>query len=109
MSRKEVDFAPSLSKATAKAVAQTMQALATPSRVRILSRLGAGACSVSKLAREIDMEQPAVSQQLRVLRNLGLVTGERQGKKIIYSLHDDHIRVLLAEAIAHADQVRNGD
>ena len=62
---------------TARSVAETMQALATPSRVRILSRLTAGPCSVGELAAEIEMEPPAVSQQLRLLRHLGLVVGER--------------------------------
>ncbi len=86
-----------------------MQALATPSRVRILSRLGSGPpCSVSDLAREVDMEQSAVSQQLRVLRHLGLVVGERDGRHVIYALHDDHIRALLSEAISHTEHLRLG-
>ena len=93
---------------TARVVAETMQALATPSRVRILSRLGAGACSVSELTRDVEMEQSAVSQQLRVLRHLGLVVGERQGRSVIYALHDDHVGVLLAEAVSHAEHVRLG-
>ncbi len=93
---------------TAKVVAETMQALATPSRVRILSRLGAGPCSVTELARAVEMEQPAVSQQLRVLRHLGLVVGERQGRQTIYALHDDHVGVLLAEAVAHTEHLRLG-
>jgi DNA-binding transcriptional ArsR family regulator len=94
--------------ATARVVAATMQALSTPSRVRILSRLGAGPCSVNTLARDVGMEQSAVSQQLRVLRHLGLVVGERQGKRIVYALHDDHVGVLLAEAVSHAEHLRLG-
>ena len=97
-----------LSTETASSVAETMQALATPSRVRILSRLGAGPCSVGELAREIGMGQPAVSQQLRVLRHLGLVVGERDGRQVIYALHDDHVRALLAEAVSHAEHLRLG-
>jgi ArsR family transcriptional regulator, nickel/cobalt-responsive transcriptional repressor len=93
---------------TARSVAETMQALATPSRVRILSRLGAGPCSVGELAREIEMEQPAVSQQLRVLRHLGLVVGERDGRQVIYALHDDHVRSLLTEALSHTEHLRLG-
>lgn len=93
---------------TARVVAETMQALSTPSRVRILSRLGAGPCSVNELAREVEMEQSAVSQQLRVLRHLGLVVGERRGRSIIYALHDDHVGVLLAEAVSHAEHLRLG-
>ena len=95
-----VDLAE-LSDAAAEIVADTMQALSTPSRVRILARLAATPRSVTELARELEMEQPAVSQQLRVLRELGLVTGDRRGRQVIYSLHDDHVAVLLAEAIAH--------
>jgi ArsR family transcriptional regulator, nickel/cobalt-responsive transcriptional repressor len=85
-----------------------MQALATPSRVRILSRLAAGPCSVGQLAREVEMEQPAVSQQLRVLRHLGLVVGERDGRQVIYALHDDHVGALLGEAISHSEHLRLG-
>ena len=93
---------------TARSVAQTMQALATPSRVRILSRLGMGPCSVGELARAVGMEQPAVSQQLRVLRHLGLVVGERDGRQVIYALHDDHVGALLGEAISHTEHLRLG-
>jgi DNA-binding transcriptional ArsR family regulator len=94
--------------ATARAVAETMAALSTPSRVRILSRLGVGPCSVSELTVDVAMEQSAVSQQLRVLRHLGLVVGERQGRHVIYALYDDHVRELLAEAVAHTEHLRLG-
>ena len=102
-----VEFA-SLERDTADAVAQTMQALAAPSRVRILSRLAAGPCSVTALAHDVGMGQPAVSQQLRVLRYLGLVVGARDGRRIVYSLHDDHVRALLGEAISHAEHIGLG-
>jgi DNA-binding transcriptional ArsR family regulator len=97
-----------LSAETARSVAETMQALATPSRVRILSRLGAGACAVGELVRDLGIAQPAVSQQLRVLRHLGLVVGERDGRQVIYALHDEHVRSLLTEAISHTEHLRLG-
>ena len=97
-----------VSAATARSVAEMMHALSTPSRVRILSRLGAGPCSVGELAREVGMEQSAVSAQLRVLRHLGLVVGERDGRQIIYALHDEHVRALLTEAISHTEHLRLG-
>lgn len=103
----EVDLA-FVSGETARFVADTMQALATPSRVRILSRLAAGPCSVTELARDVEMAQPAVSQQLRILRQLGLVVGERDGRRTFYALHDDHVGVLLAEAVAHTEHLRLG-
>jgi len=103
----QVDFID-MDGATARAVADTMQALATPSRVRILSRLAAGRCSVTELAEAVEMGQPAVSQQLRVLRFLGLVVGTREGRRIVYALHDDHVRTLLTEAISHTQHIRLG-
>jgi ArsR family transcriptional regulator, nickel/cobalt-responsive transcriptional repressor len=102
---------PDLSTLTAqmaRSVAETMHALSTPSRVRILSRLAAGPCSVGALARHVVMEQSAVSQQLRVLRHLGLVVGERDGRQVIYALHDEHVRTLLEEAVSHAEHLRLG-
>jgi DNA-binding transcriptional ArsR family regulator len=91
---------------TARAVAATMQALATPSRVRILARLREGACTVGALAEAVEMEQSAVSHQLRVLRHLRLVIGERQGRNVLYALHDSHVGVLLEEATSHVAHLR---
>jgi DNA-binding transcriptional ArsR family regulator len=60
--------------------------MATASRVRILARLRAGDCPVGELSEELDMEQPAVSHQLRILRDLGLVVGTRVGRQVFYGL-----------------------
>jgi DNA-binding transcriptional ArsR family regulator len=92
---------------TAELVADIIQALATPSRIRILSALAQGPRSVSELTAQLDMEQPAVSQQLRVLRDSGLVTGERRGRRVIYTLHDRHVAKLLRQALAHAEHVES--
>jgi DNA-binding transcriptional ArsR family regulator len=92
----------------ARAVADTMQALATPSRLHILGRLHAGPCSVNELADAADMEPSAVSHQLRLLRHLGLVVGQRKGRQVIYDLHDDHVGELLEQAISHVEHLRRG-
>ncbi|TQK68681.1 ArsR family transcriptional regulator [Nocardioides sp. SLBN-35] len=97
-----------LDAAAAKSIAATLQALATPSRLLILDRLRRGPATVSELVESIGMEQPAVSQQLRVLRNLGLVTGNRDGRSIVYELYDDHVAELLDQAIYHAEHLRLG-
>lgn len=92
----------------AQAVADTMQALATPSRVRILGRLQNGPVSVSELAEAVEMSPPAVSQQLRVLRHLGFVTGRRDGRRILYDLYDDHVADLIKAAIGHIEHRQLG-
>jgi ArsR family transcriptional regulator, nickel/cobalt-responsive transcriptional repressor len=93
---------------SAATVAETLQALATPSRLLILSRLRQGPCAVTELALAVGMEQSAVSHQLRLLRNLGLVTGSRQGRSIVYSLYDNHVAQLLDEAVYHIEHLRLG-
>ncbi|MBF6180064.1 ArsR/SmtB family transcription factor [Nocardia otitidiscaviarum] len=89
-------------------VANTLQALATPSRLLILTELRQGPLPVTELADAVGMEQSAVSHQLRLLRNLGLVTGTRSGRSIIYSLYDNHVAQLLDEAIYHSEHLRLG-
>ncbi|MFD3737830.1 ArsR/SmtB family transcription factor [Streptomyces sp. NPDC058629] len=89
-------------------VAATLQALAAPSRLHILARLQEGPCSVSDLAEAVEMEASACSHQLRLLRNLGLVTGERHGRSIIYALYDNHVAELLDQALYHVEHLRLG-
>lgn len=94
--------------ALARTVADTMQMLATPSRVQILGHLKEGPCSVGALATAIAMEASAVSHQLRSLRQLGFVVGERRGKQVIYGLHDAHVAELLDQAIFHVQHLTLG-
>ncbi|WP_328796788.1 metalloregulator ArsR/SmtB family transcription factor [Janibacter melonis] len=92
--------------ATAKSVASTLQALATPSRLLILATLQDGPKSVGQLVSAVQMEQPAVSHQLRLLRTMGLVESERHGRNVVYSLFDDHVSELIDQAIYHAEHLR---
>jgi DNA-binding transcriptional ArsR family regulator len=89
-------------------VAATLQALATPSRLRILARLQEGPSAVGDLAEAVGMEPSACSHQLRLLRNLGLVTGERHGRSIVYALYDHHVAELLEQALFHVEHLRLG-
>src|SRR4051795_9683231 len=97
--------ASELDAAFAGVVAETMQALATPSRVRILGRLSCGPCSVNELADAVGMEPAAVSRHLRLLRHLGLVVGHRHGREVVYVLYDDHVGELLEQAISQVEHV----
>jgi len=92
----------------ARVVAERMQVLATPSRVQILGRLKHGPCAVGDLADAVGMEPSAVSHQLRQLRYLGLVVGERRGRRVVYALHDDHLAELLDQAVFHVQHLRLG-
>ena len=89
-------------------VADAMQALATPSRVLILAQLRERPHSVSELVTAVGMEQSAVSHQLRLLRDIGLVVGERHGRNVVYSLYDVHVAELIDQAVGHIEHLRLG-
>lgn len=97
-----------LDAAAARTVAATLQALASPSRLLILESLAGGAMTVGELSEAVDMEQSAVSHQLRLLRDLGFVVGERQGRHMVYRLFDSHVAELLNQAVFHAEHVSSG-
>ena len=92
----------------ARAAAESLQALATPSRLRILACLHAGPASVSEISEAVEMDGSAVSHQLRILRHLGLVKGERDGRRVNYALHDEHVAQLLEQAMSHVEHLRLG-
>jgi ArsR family transcriptional regulator, nickel/cobalt-responsive transcriptional repressor len=94
--------------AFARTAAESIQALATPSRLRILARLHAGPASVNEIAAAVGMEGSAVSHQLRLLRHLGLVTGQRDGRQVVYEIYDDHVADLLEQVVSHVEHLRLG-
>ncbi len=97
-----------VSAGAAKEVARVMSGLGTASRVQILGRLRESPCSVGELTDAVGMAQPAVSHQLRILRDLSLVVGVRTGRQTIYGLYDPHVAVLLDEALRHIEHLREG-
>lgn len=74
---------------------QIFKALSDPTRLRLIQLLvqqewGSARC-VMALADRLEVSQPAVSQHLRVLRNVGLVRGERRGFRVHYFLDEDEL------------------
>jgi len=70
-------------------------------RLRILVVLSQNERAVGELAGVLDMTQSAVSHQLSVLKKAKLIKGRRKGKSIIYSLADDHVRLIIAQGMEH--------
>src|SRR3954452_20806016 len=88
--------------------AGSIQALSAPSRLRIPARLHAGPASVNEISDSVGMESSAVSHQLPLLRRLGLVTGRRDGRQVVYELYDDRVAELLEQVVSHVEHVRLG-
>jgi len=72
-----------------------------PSRIRILYTLMEDERGVSAIVDALGMTQPAVSHQLRILRQNGLVKYRKDGKAVIYSLDDSHVSSLLQQGLNH--------
>jgi len=89
----------------AELLAQSLRAFATASRVRLLFALLAGERSVDELARESECTPAAASQQLRVLRQLRFVATRRDGRRVLYRLHDEHVGLLLHAIRHHLEHV----
>ena len=70
----------------------TFELLADPTRRRVLDELRKHECSVGELVKRLGMKQPAVSKQLRVLREAGLATVRVDSQRRIYRLNAERLR-----------------
>lgn len=90
-----------------EAAGELLRALAAPIRVAIVTELATGQRCVHELVDALEVAQPLVSQHLRVLRGAGVVRGFRRGREIAYSLVDEHIAHIVADAVSHASEHRS--
>lgn len=81
---------------------QIFDALSDFTRFQILGALVNGEKSVTELQEILSVSQSATSHQLRLLRDRGLVNAKRDGRKVIYSLADEHVTTLIRVGLAHA-------
>ncbi len=72
-------------------------ALGDPTRRAIFERIADRPRAVGELASELPVSRPAVSQHLKVLKNAGLVTDERDGNRRIYHVNPDGLQALRAD------------
>jgi DNA-binding transcriptional ArsR family regulator len=79
------------------------RAVADPTRRGLLDHLRAGPRPVGALAAKFALTLPAISQHLKVLRDVDLVREERQGRQRIYTLHATPLREL-SRWVAHYEQ-----
>jgi ArsR family transcriptional regulator, lead/cadmium/zinc/bismuth-responsive transcriptional repressor len=98
-----------LSAEAAGATAGWFDTLADPTRARILHALAlAPELCVWDLALLLDLSVSALSHQLRLLRERGAVTRRKAGRIAFYSIADEHVRHVLADALAHTAEPKSG-
>ena len=82
-------------------LAQLYKIFADSSRVKILVALTQSEMCVGEISEFLSITQSAVSHQLRILETSGLVKNRRNGKTIIYSLADEHIKAIIDCGMEH--------
>ncbi len=87
-------------KAVLEQIAELFKAFGDPTRVQILSLLQQELC-VNEIADAVALSQSAISHQLRILKQMHLIKYRREGKNILYSLADDHVRTILEMGLEH--------
>ena len=82
-------------------IAELFKAFGDVTRVQILTLLVVQEFCVNDIAQAIGLSQSAVSHQLRFLKQMHLIKYRRDGKNILYSLADDHVRTILQMGLEH--------
>lgn len=85
-------------------LADLFKVFSDSTRIRILVALFEGELCVSDIAVKLEMSQTAISHQLRVLKQNHLIKYRRQGKSMIYSLADDHVKTIIDCATEHIEE-----
>ena len=85
-------------------LADLFKMFADSTRIKILYDLFDGEKNVTEICADIEMNQSAVSHQLRALKTAKLVKSRRDGKAIYYSLDDDHVKTIIAMGKEHIEE-----
>lgn len=84
---------------------ELLSTMAHPVRLGVLARLHrVGPACVTELVDELGVEQSVLSHHLSHLRAGRLVVGERDGRRVVYRLHDEHVGQIVEETLRHAEE-----
>lgn len=81
--------------------ADLFKTLGNPSRLHLLRIVQQGPATVGELGAATGLSQPLTSQHLRSLRLAGLVSANREGRRVVYELADAHVGHVLDDALIH--------
>lgn len=85
-------------------LAELFKVFGDSTRIRILYVLFEAEVCVCDIAEALNMTQPAISHQLRILKQAKLVKSRREGKSVFYSLADGHVRTIIAQGREHIEE-----
>ena len=78
--------------------------IADKTRLSILAELLDGSLCVMHISERVGMSQSAISHQLAILRKANLVKTARRGKSLVYSISDEHVRLILDMTLLHVNE-----
>ncbi len=85
-------------------LAELFKVFGDSTRIRILFVLFEAEVCVCDLAEILHMTQSAISHQLKILKQVKLVSARREGKSVFYSLADSHVRTIIAQGREHIEE-----
>lgn len=85
-------------------LAEIFKVFGDSTRIKILYVLFESEMCVCDIAQTLNMNQSAISHQLRILKQNRLVKSRREGKSVFYSLADGHVRTILDQGMEHIEE-----
>ena len=85
-------------------LAELFKIFGDSTRIKILFALFHGEKNVTEICEVLEMNQSAVSHQLKILRTSKLISSRRDGKAVIYDLADDHVKTIIAMGKEHIEE-----
>lgn len=85
-------------------LAELFKVFGDSTRIKILFALFHGEKNVTEICEALDMNQSAISHQLKILRVSRLISSRRDGKAMIYALADDHVKTIIAMGKEHIEE-----
>ncbi|MCH5315107.1 MAG: winged helix-turn-helix transcriptional regulator [Eubacterium sp.] len=85
-------------------LADLFKVFSDSTRIRILVALFEGELCVGDIAQRLEISQTAISHQLRILKQNHLIKYRRNGKSMIYSLADEHVKTIIDCATEHVEE-----
>ena len=85
-------------------LAEFFKVFGDSTRIRILFVLFEAEVCVCDLAATLNMTSSAISHQLNILKRSKLIKSRRDGKAVVYSLADDHVRTLISQGMVHIEE-----
>lgn len=85
-------------------LAEFFKVFGDPTRIKIINALFSSEMCVCDISALLNMNQSAISHQLRTLKQARLVKSRRDGKVVYYSLDDEHIKQIFDQGLNHVKE-----